>query len=160
MKYNAILCCIYFALFQCKMWTVSAWSPPRGKNKHNLGFCVWSGGMERANAFLLGSIVRLPSDVLFLKHDSRFLRHSSIPVCGFFMIEQVRLCTVWPTDNWLGSSMNHLRGRIIWISTWHALEQRCLIRGIYEFKEFMLIYTMVRASSFRQPQRESNPKSI
>ena len=25
------------------------------------------------------------------------------------MIEQVRLCAVWTTENWLGSSMNHIQ---------------------------------------------------
>ena len=28
----------------------------------------------------------------------------SNPVCGFSMLEQVKLCAVWPTENWLGSS--------------------------------------------------------
>ena len=32
------------------------------------------------------------------------------PVCGFSMMEQVRLCSVWPMENWLGSSMNHIQG--------------------------------------------------
>ena len=42
-------------------------------------------------------------------------------------MELVRLCTVGCTDNWLGSSMNHLQGRItILICYWHALERRCL----------------------------------
>ena len=49
-------------------------------------------------------------DNLFLKRDSSTLRKSSNPVCGFSMREQVRLCAVWPTENWLGSSMNHIQG--------------------------------------------------
>ena len=32
------------------------------------------------------------------------------PVCGFSKMEQVRLCAVWPTENWLGSSINHIQG--------------------------------------------------
>ena len=50
------------------------------------------------------------TDNLFLKHDSSIFRQSSNPVCGFSMMEQVRLCAVWPTENCLGSSMNHMQG--------------------------------------------------
>ena len=42
---------------------------------------------------------RCRSDILFLKHDSSIFRQSSNPVCGFSMMEQVRLCCVWPTEN-------------------------------------------------------------
>ena len=52
----------------------------------------------------------LYSEFLVLKHASRILGHSSNPVFGFSMMEQVRLCAVWPTENWLGSSMNHIQG--------------------------------------------------
>ena len=45
-----------------------------------------------------------------LKHESRVFGHSSNPVCGFSMMEQVRLCAVRPTENWIGSSMNHIQG--------------------------------------------------
>ena len=51
-----------------------------------------------------------PPEFLALKHKSRILGHSSNPVCGFFMIEQVSLCAVWPMENWLGSSLNHIQG--------------------------------------------------
>ena len=46
----------------------------------------------------------------FLKHDGRILRQSSRPVCCLSMMEQVRLCGVWATENWLGSSMNQIQG--------------------------------------------------
>ena len=46
-----------------------------------------------------------------LKHKSRILGHSSNPVCGLSMMEQVRLCAVWPRENWLGSSLNQIQGR-------------------------------------------------
>ena len=49
-------------------------------------------------------------DILFLKHARSILRQSSNPLCGFSMMEQVRLCVVWARENWLGSSMNHLQG--------------------------------------------------
>ena len=67
------------------------------------------------------------TDLLFLKHGSRILRQSSNPACGFSMTEQVRLCAVWPTENWLGFCMNHLQG---WMNVWEccrpALEKGCL----------------------------------
>ena len=44
----------------------------------------------------LSSLEALP-DFFFLKHDRGILRQSSNPVCGFSMMEQVRLCAVWPT---------------------------------------------------------------
>ena len=59
-------------------------------------------------------------NILFPKHDSRILRLSSHPVCGFSMMERVRLCAVWPTENWLGSSLNHLQG---WIIIWECCRQ-------------------------------------
>ena len=49
-------------------------------------------------------------EFLALKHNSRILGHSSNPVCGFSIMEQVRLCAVWPTENWLGSSLNNIQG--------------------------------------------------
>ena len=64
---------------------------------------------------------------LALKHQSRILEHSSNPVCGFSMIEQpelVRLCAVWPMENWLGSSFNQIQGRTTVRESYpHALEQ-------------------------------------
>ena len=50
------------------------------------------------------------TEFLALKHESRIVGHSSNPVCGFSIMEQVRLCAVWPSENWLGSSMNHIQG--------------------------------------------------
>ena len=58
----------------------------------------------------------IPSDIIVLKHDSSILRQSSNPVCGLSMMEQVRLCAVWPTENWLTSSMNHIHKVTILIS--------------------------------------------
>ena len=67
------------------------------------------------------------SDFLFLKHACSILRQSSNPVCGFSMMERVRLCAVWPTENWLGSSMNHIQGWMIVLECCrHALEKGCL----------------------------------
>ena len=67
------------------------------------------------------------ADILFLKHTSSIFRQSSNPVCGSSIMEQVRLCTVWPMDNWLGSSMNHIQGWMtVWESCCHASEKGCL----------------------------------
>ena len=42
-------------------------------------------------------------------------------------MEQVRLCAVWPMENWLGSFMNHKQGWMtVWGCCWRALEKRCL----------------------------------
>ena len=70
------------------------------------------------------------SDIRFLKHRSSIFRQSSNPVFGFSMMEQVRLCAVWPTEKWLGSSMIHIQGwKTVWICYCHALEQGCLFRS-------------------------------
>ena len=56
------------------------------------------------------------------------LQHSQRQVCGFSVMEQVRLCAVWPTENWLGSSLNHMQG---WMTVReccrYALEKGCLV---------------------------------
>ena len=49
-------------------------------------------------------------EFLTLKLESRFLGHSSNLVCGFSMMEQVRLCAVWPMENWLGSFLDQIQG--------------------------------------------------
>ena len=51
----------------------------------------------------------LRAEFLALKHESSVLGHSFNPVCGLSMMEQVRLCAVWPMENWLGSSLNQNR---------------------------------------------------
>ena len=53
---------------------------------------------------------RTRSEFLALKHESRILGHSSNPLCNFSMMEQVRLCAVWPMKNWLVSSLNQIQG--------------------------------------------------
>ena len=50
------------------------------------------------------------SRVPFSLHESRILGHSSNAVCAFSMMEQVRLFAVWPTENWLGYSLNQIQG--------------------------------------------------
>ena len=77
---------------------------------------------------ILRVIIRTPrmtslffSDMLFLKHDGRIFGHSLNPVCGFSMMEQVRLCAVWPMENWLGTSLNQIRG---WSSVRESYSRR------------------------------------
>ena len=44
------------------------------------------------------------------------------------MMEQVRLCAVWPIENWLGSSLNQIRGwTTVRESYSRALEQGTLL---------------------------------
>ena len=62
------------------------------------------------------------SDIPFLKQACSILRHPSNPVCGFSMMEHVRLCASWPTENWLGSSMSHMQG---WLTVWEWMLQAC-----------------------------------
>ena len=49
-------------------------------------------------------------ELLALKHKSRIVGNLSDSVCGFSIMEQVRLCAVWPMENWLGSSLNQIQG--------------------------------------------------
>ena len=51
-----------------------------------------------------------PPEIEFLEHACSTLRQSSNPVCGFSIMDQIRLCAVWPKENWLTSSMNHIQG--------------------------------------------------
>ena len=77
--------------------------------------CSWSKARALVALYKDGYMVnnkgmREGADIIFLKYDSSIFRQSSNPVCGFSTMEQVRLCDVWPADNWLGSSMNHIQG--------------------------------------------------
>ena len=70
-------------------------------------------------------------DILFLKHASSIFRRSPNRACGFSMMEQVRLCAVKPTENRLGSSMNHFQGwKTVWICHCHALEKGCQVQTL------------------------------
>ena len=64
----------------------------------------------RKVALVPGQGEYLWSEFLAPRHESRILGHSSNPVCGFSMMEPVRLCAVLPMENWLGSSLNQLQG--------------------------------------------------
>ena len=50
-------------------------------------------------------------------------------------MEQVRLCAVLSTENWLDSSMNHMQG---WMTVWeccrYALERGCLFVTVLKWK--------------------------
>ena len=82
---------------------------------------------------------KLETEFLAVKHESRILRHSSNHVCGFSMMEQVRrLCSVWPTKNWLGSSLKHIQGwTTVQESYSRALEQGSLVRNTREHFDLM-----------------------
>ena len=49
-------------------------------------------------------------EFLALKHKRLILGHLWKPVCGFSMMGPVSICAVWPTENWLGSSLNKIQG--------------------------------------------------
>ena len=83
----------------------------------------------RSSIAVMKRIGRSCPDILFLKHScSTLIRQSSNPLCGFSMMEQVRLCAVWSTENWRGSSLNHIQGWMtVWICYWHAPQNRSLL---------------------------------
>ena len=69
----------------------------------------------------------LPQTSSFQSTRVAYSDHSSNPVCGLSMMELVRLCTVWPQENWLGTCKTTYRvGWMIWICYSRALERRCL----------------------------------
>ena len=69
------------------------------------------------------------SDIVVPEHESSIFRSFiQRPVCGFSMMEQVRLCAVWPTENKLGTSKTTYRvGWMSLICYSRARERRCLI---------------------------------
>ena len=70
----------------------------------------YMGPLEEKGYYSLRSkAVRSFAEFLALKHESRILGHSSNPACGFSMMEQVRLCAVWPMEDWLGTFRTTLR---------------------------------------------------
>ena len=57
-------------------------------------------------------------------------------------MEQVRLCAVWPTENWIGSSMNHIQGCMtVWESCRcrHALDKGYLMLMHCNWTKFPLV---------------------
>ena len=69
-----------------------------------------SNKLEHPILCLLLCLVKTTTELLAGKHTSRILGHSFNPVCGFFMMDQVRLCAVWPMENWFGSFFNQIQG--------------------------------------------------
>ena len=74
-------------------------------------------GRERVKDRIKGAAAvagaALRADILLLKYDSRIFSQSSNPVlCGFSIMKQSKLCGVWPMENWLVSSVNHIQGRM------------------------------------------------
>ena len=63
----------------------------------------------RLSSYLDWDSLAFSAEIVFLEHACSTLRQSSNPVCGFSMMEQVRLCAVWPMENWLGSSRNRIQ---------------------------------------------------
>ena len=61
---------------------------------------------------LYPSIIFVPTwaEIYCESHDSSIFSQSSNPVSGFSMMEQVRLCALWPMQNWRGLSLNQIQG--------------------------------------------------
>ena len=74
------------------------------------------------------------ADILFQKHDCSIFRQSSNPVCGFSMMEQVRLCAVWShglVPRRTGVALPWTT-YIVWICYCHALKNdACCQRGYF-----------------------------
>ena len=63
---------------------------------------------------------------LYLRYISK-VSSPTLPLCGFSLMEQVRLCAVWTMDSWLGSSRNNTQGLMTVRECYrHALEKGCL----------------------------------
>ena len=57
------------------------------------------------------------------------------------MTEQVRLCAVWPTENWLGSSLNQIQGwTTVRESYSRALEQGPLLFALLSSPPLVLLH--------------------
>ena len=69
------------------------------------------------------SVAGAKPDTLALKHESRIFRSA----IQHYMMEQVRLCAVWPFENWPALLRNTYKaGRVIGISHYPAYESGCL----------------------------------
>ena len=92
-------------------------------------------------------LLAFTADMVVLKHESKILGHSFNTVCGFSTMEQVRLCTVLPMDNWLDSSLNRIQGWTTVLESYsRALEQGPLLHG-----------HAVQATIFAAGARKENP---
>ena len=74
------------------------------------GFLPHSVKFDGTQNTLEGMTDGRATEFLALKHESRILGLLSNTVCGFSMMEQVRLCAVWPMENWPGSFLNQIQG--------------------------------------------------
>ena len=85
------------------------------------------------------------------------LGHSSKPVCGFSVMEQVRLCAILPMENWYSSSLHQMPG---WItvreSHSRALEQGpLLVKTCHIYKMESQAKTQAKNVSIELPPRRS-----
>ena len=100
------------------------------------GRIAWAAGQEGGtlrskSTQPRSTTTRFTPEIYSEEHTSRIFRQSSNPISGFSMMEQVRLCAVWPMENWLGSSMNHIQGWItVGICYWHASQNRSLVHPV------------------------------
>ena len=96
--------------------TFACLMPFRNSSPFHATSLLWSGNIcvreiERSIILLFFTLTcSWNSEFLAQKHGGRILRYPSNPVCDISMMEQVRLCAVWPMENWLGSSLNQIHG--------------------------------------------------
>ena len=64
-----------------------------------------------------------------LKHDSKIFRQSSNLVCGLSMLEEAWLCPVWPSENWLCSSWNHIQDWVTVCRSYSRALEQALLEG-------------------------------
>ena len=68
------------------------------------------------------------------------------------MMEQVRLCAVWPMENWLGSSMNHIQG-------WMTFSECCrnaLEKGYLSGREGADLTDVIAVESLEERQSQQH----
>ena len=82
---------------------------------------------------VVGEACRQAGDIFSLKHESSIFRSviQPGPLCGFSMTEQVRLCTVCPMENWLGTSKTTYR--VGTVGETNLYDKKFIPRGLTAF---------------------------
>ena len=113
----------------CTSW--SSWTPARSSSSccwcRRCPDSPWWTRRTSAPATSLWGTPRCPwAEILFQKHGSSIFRQSSTLYVVSTWWNRLG-SAVLPTENWLGSSMNHIQG---WMTVWkcycNALEKGCL----------------------------------
>ena len=74
------------------------------------------------------------------------------------MMEHIRLCTVWPMDNWFGSSMSHIQGWVGRLSEYATVmlykKDVCLRRWNMSWSLLEVTTTKAKADAHRKDIRK------